>query len=256
MFTREKPVPSVPMKARIGIGAAVVLAAGAMIGLGVTGASASTATSTSPSATASPTTGSQAKANKEGPILPSLLKIDDNSPQTVGDRAAKIAADLINHPQVFAKLPAALQTDLTALKNAVPADRIKDAVKIKTTALSGGYGAEIQKRAVNLQKTGVQRGGFVQELRTVLKSSNPGAGGQVIADQVIAHRNLFAKLPANLQSDLQSLKSAGPADVDAQASKIKATALSGGYGGQVQKIIEHLVAKQKVAPVPSPGAAS
>ncbi|MET3811981.1 hypothetical protein [Arthrobacter sp. UYEF3] len=246
------------MRTRIGVGAAAVLATGSMIGLGVTGASATTAPSTSPSAfaTAGASAGGQAKANTGGSLLPALLNIRDNSPQAVGDRAAKIAAGLVNHPQLFAKLPAALQTDLTALKNATPADRVKDAVKIRTTALSGGYGAEFQKRAENLQKTGVQKAGFVQELRTVLRSSNPGAGAQTIAEQVIARKNLFAKLPADLQSDLQGLKSAGPVDVDAQATKIKTTALSGGYGAQIQKIIEHLVAKHTATPAPSAGATS
>lgn len=256
MFARENPISSVPLKTRIGVGAAAILAAGAMIGIGISGASASTTPSPSPSATASPSTGSHAKASKERRLLPAFLNIEDNSPQAAGDRAAKIATTLVNHPQLFTKLPAALQTDLNALKNAASTDRVKDGLRIKTRALSGGYGSGIQKHAQNLEKTGVRKAGFVQELRTVLKSSNPGAGAQTIADQIIAHKNLLAKLPANLQTDLQTLKSVGPSNADAQARQIKTTALNGGYGTRIQKIIRHLEAKHPATPASSTGATS
>src|SRR6478672_10951416 len=52
-----------------------------------------------------------------------------------------------------AKSAGALQADVTTLKDAPAADRVKDAYKIKTTALSGGYGPEVQKRAEALEKT-------------------------------------------------------------------------------------------------------
>ena len=229
--------PSIPsMKTRIGVGAAALLAAGAMALAGMGAASAS------PSPTATAATG-QAKAAKGAGGLQAFLGINADSPQAVGDRAAKAAEALVNHPQLFAKLPAALQADVTTLKDAPAADRVKDAYKIKTTALSGGYGPEVQKRAEALEKTVTGVAGLRQELRTAFSSGNPGAGLQQVADQLIAHPKLFAKLPANLQADLTTLKNAAPADLDAQANKIKDTALNGGYGAKVQKMAEALAKK-------------
>lgn len=232
------------MKTRIGVGAAALLAAGAMAVAGVGAASASP----SPTATASAAATGQAKAAKGAGGLQAFLGINADSPQAVGDRAAKAAEALVNHPQLFAKLPAALQADVTTLKDAPAADRVKDAYKIKTTALSGGYGPEVQKRAETLEKTVTGVAGLRQELRTAFSSGNPGAGLQQVADQLIAHPKLFAKLPANLQADLTTLKNAAPADLDAQANKIKDTALNGGYGAKVQKMAEAL---QKKAAIPS-----
>ncbi|WP_307494160.1 hypothetical protein [Pseudarthrobacter niigatensis] len=237
--------PSIPsMKTRIGVGASALLAAGAMAVAGVGAASASP----SPTATASAAATGQAKTAKVAGGLQAFLGINADSPQAVGDRAAKAAEALVNHPQLFAKLPAALQADVTTLKDAPAADRVKDAYKIKTTALSGGYGPEVQKRAEALEKTVTGFAGLRQELRTAFSSGNPGAGLQKVADQLIAHPKLFAKLPANLQADLTTLKNAAPADLDAQANKIKDTALNGGYGAKVQKMAEAL---QKKAATPS-----
>lgn len=236
------------MKTRIGVGAAALLAAGAMAAAGVGAASASPSTTAPVSAasTSSAATGG-AKAEKGAGGLQAFLSLNADSPQAAGDRAAKAAAALVNHPQLFAKLPAALQADVTTLKDAAPADRVKDAYKIKTTALSGGYGAEIQKRAETLEKTATGLAGLRQELRTAFSSDNPGAGLQQVADQLISHPKVFAKLPANLQADLTALKNAAPADLDAQANKIKDTALNGGYGAKVQKMAEAL---QKKAATP------
>lgn len=239
--------PSIPsMRARIGVGAAAVLAAGAMAAAGVGAASASPSP-TSVSAT-STTASSDVKAAKGAGGLKAFLTLNADSPQAAGDRAAEAAAALVNHPKLFAKLPAALQADVTALKDAAPADRVKDAYKIKTTALSGGYGAEIQKRAEALEKAATGLAGLRQELRTAFGSDNPGAGLQKVADQLINHPKLFAKLPANLQADLTALKNAAPADLDAQANKIKDTAINGGYGAKVQKMAQALEKKAAAAP--------
>jgi hypothetical protein len=237
------------MTTRIGVGAAALLAAGAMAAAGVGAASASPST-TAPVSAASPAPAATggAKAEKGAGGLQAFLSLNADSPQAAGDRAAKAAAALVNHPQLFAKLPAALQADVTTLKDAAPADRVKDAYKIKTTALSGGYGAEIQKRAEALEKTATGVAGLREELRTAFSSGNPGAGLQQVADQLISHPKVFAKLPANLQADLTTLKNAAPADLDAQANKIKDTALNGGYGAKVQKMAEAL---QNTAPTPS-----
>ncbi|MBT2567137.1 hypothetical protein J7I84_11650 [Arthrobacter sp. ISL-85] len=229
------------MKTRIGVGAAALLAAGAMAAAGVGAASASpTAT---PTSTASPAPSSGAKAARGAGGLEAFLRLKADSPQAAGDRAAKAATALVNHPQLFAKLPAGLQADVTTLKDAAAADRVKDAYKIKTTALSGGYGADIQKRAESLEKAATGLAGMRQELRTAFSSGNPGAGLQKVAGQLIGHPKLFAKLPANLQTDLTALKNAAPADLDAQANKIKDTAVNGGYGAKVQKMAEALAKK-------------
>ncbi|WJH23678.1 hypothetical protein [Pseudarthrobacter defluvii] len=234
--------PSIPsIKARIGVGAAAVLAAGAMAAAGVGAASASP-TST-PTSTASPAVTAKAHTPKGSGGLEAFLSLKADSPQAAGDRAAKAATALVNHPQLFAKLPAALQADVTTLKDAPEADRVKDAYKIKTTALSGGYGAEIQKRADAAEKAATSLAGLRQELRTAFSSGNPGAGLQQVASQLIGHPKLFAKLPANLQADLTALKNAAPADLDAQANKIKDTAVNGGYGTKVQKMAEALAKK-------------
>lgn len=236
------------MKARIGVGAAAVLVAGAMAAVGVGAASASPAST--PTSTASPSAGTGAKAVKGSGGLEAFLNLKADSPQAAGDRAAKAATALVDHPQMFAKLPAALQTDVTALKDAPAADRVKDAYKIKTTALSGGYGAEIQKRAEAAEKAATGVAGLRQELRTAFSSGNPGAGLQQVADQLIGHPKLFAKLPANLQADLTALKNAAPADLDAQANKIKDTAVNGGYGARIQKMAQALE-KKKAAAAPA-----
>lgn len=248
----KSSIPS--MKTRLGVGAAAILAAGGMVSMGVGAASASPSASNSTasashSAKAWSHDGDRAQGVHGG--LEAFLKINADSPQSVGDRAAKAAAAIVNHPQLFNKLPAALQADITALKDAAPADRVADAYKIKTTALSGGYGAEIQQRAqdaVNGEanesgKTEAGEDGLRQELQTAFTSDHPGAALQKVADQLISHQDLFAKLPANLQSDLTNLKNAAPADADALATKIKDTALNGGYGAQIQKAVQTLVQK-------------
>lgn len=101
---------------------------------------------------------------------------------------------------------------------------------------------------MQLVKTATGAAGLRQELRTAFTSANPGAGLQKIADQVISHPKLLAKLPANLQADLKTLKGAAPADLDGQANKIKDTALNGGYGAQIQKAAQALGNKAAAAP--------
>ena len=235
------------MRTRIGVGAAALLAAGAMAAAGITAASAASSPATVSAAAPSP--GAKAAKAGHGPAdLQAFLNLKEDSPQEVGDRAAKAAAKLADHSKMFAKLPAALQADITALKDAAPADRVKDAYKIKTTALSGGYGADIQKRAEAAEKAATGMAGLRQELRTAFSSGNPGAGLQKVADQLISHPKLFAKLPANLQTDLTALKNAAPADLDTQANKIKDSALNGGYGDRIQKLAQALEKKAAAAP--------
>ena len=163
--------PTIPsMKTRIAVGAAAALAAGTMAAVGVGVASASPGSTPASTTAPSPTATDDAKAGHRLGGLEAFLRLNADSPQAAGDRAAKAAAALVNHPQLFAKLPAALQADVNTLKDAAAADRVKDAYKIKTTALSGGYGGEIQKRAEALEKTATGLAGLRQELRTAFNS--------------------------------------------------------------------------------------
>jgi hypothetical protein len=100
-----------------------------------------------------------------------------------------------------ASVPQSLRDDLQKLKAAAPADRPAIWAGIKQTALSGGYGQQIQTFAQN------------------------------VAAQ-------WANAPAALKSDVQALRSAAPADRAAQAQAIRQKALSGGYGAEVQQRAE------------------
>lgn len=236
--------PSIPsLKTRFGVGAAAILAAGAMAAVGINTASA--ASTPSPTSTAAPSPGANktAKAGQGLGVLKLFLNLAADSPQSAGDRAAKAATTLVADQKLFAKLPASLQADVTTLKDAPAGNRVKDAYKIETTALSGGYGAEIQQRAEAAEKTGTALAGLRHELRTAFNSATPGAGLQKVADQLINHPKVFAKLPTNLQADLTALKNASPADADGQANKVKDAALNGGYGAKIQKMAQSLEKK-------------
>lgn len=59
----------------------------------------------------------------------------------------KIATTLIDTPALFEKLPAALQTDLTAVKDASDADRAAALQEVQSSALNGEYGQVVQSIA-------------------------------------------------------------------------------------------------------------
>ncbi|MDH6238141.1 hypothetical protein [Cryobacterium sp. CG_9.6] len=65
--------------------------------------------------------------------------------------AETVTSALIDNPALFANLPTALQNDLIALQDSLAADRAAAADAIEANALSGEYGAEIQKIAEHLQ---------------------------------------------------------------------------------------------------------
>ncbi|PYI65850.1 hypothetical protein CVV68_16630 [Arthrobacter livingstonensis] len=143
-------------------------AAGAvLIGAGIFGATAASATGTFPSTTASQSAAPAAQASgsaapaaqaskaagkhqakhPEVRLLRRELRIDIQAKAGFGDRAHMVAYGLIHHQTAFAKLPAQLRTELSSLEAAAAGSRDADAALIKTTALSGGYGAAIQKQA-------------------------------------------------------------------------------------------------------------
>jgi hypothetical protein len=70
---------------------------------------------------------------------------------TVGEKAARIANTVSEHPRLLSKLPASLRSDVTDLKNAPASDDAAEVEKIETTAITGGYGARIQKLAQQLE---------------------------------------------------------------------------------------------------------
>jgi hypothetical protein len=140
-------------------------AAGAVIlGAGIFGGTAAFASGPSPSpaaSTSAPAAGAHVTAGAQGlktaaknhakkpevRLLRNELRIDIQAKTGYGDKAHVVAFALIHHPAAFAKQPTQLKTDLSSLEAAPAASRDADAALIKSTALSGGYGAAIQKEA-------------------------------------------------------------------------------------------------------------
>ena len=142
-----------------------VLAAGLLLGGGVIAANA--ATSSSPSTTAAATsqpaataTAAAKKALARHPLAAGLRFFvnGDSTKPNYGQRAAKIATFILDkRPKLAAKLPAALQADLKALKDAADGDRVAKATHIRDTALNGGYGPKIQAQAKRMQEQKANR---------------------------------------------------------------------------------------------------
>ncbi|MGO4584785.1 hypothetical protein AB4Z38_12985 [Arthrobacter sp. 2RAF6] len=139
-----------------------VLAAGLLLGGGVIAANAATSSSTSttasaasqPTATAATAAVAAKTALARHPLAAGLRFFvnGDSSKPNYGQRAAKIATFILDkRPKLAAKLPAALQADLKALKDAADGDRVAKATHIRDTALNGGYGPKIQAQAKRLQ---------------------------------------------------------------------------------------------------------
>ncbi|WP_028265584.1 hypothetical protein [Arthrobacter sp. MA-N2] len=150
-------------KARVAV--VGVLAAGLLLGGGVIAANAATS-SNAPSTTAAvatqPTaTAAAAKTALARHPLATALRFfvnGDSSKPNYGQRAAKIATFILDkRPKLAAKLPAALQADLKALKDAADGDRLAKASHIKDTALNGGYGPKIQAQAKRMQEQKANR---------------------------------------------------------------------------------------------------
>lgn len=145
-----------------------VLAAGLLLGGGVIAANAATPSGTS--ATAAATSQSEATAATAAAAAKTALARHplavglrffvngDSSKPNYGQRAAKIATFILDkRPKLAAKLPAALQADLKALKDAPDGDRVAKATHIRDTALNGGYGPKIQAQAKRMQEQKADR---------------------------------------------------------------------------------------------------
>ncbi|WP_284980541.1 hypothetical protein [Arthrobacter sp. efr-133-TYG-118] len=145
-----------------------VLAAGLLLGGGVIAANAATSSNTSataaatsqPEATAATAAVAAKTALARHPLAVGLRFFvnGDSSKPNYGQRAAKIATFILDkRPKLAAKLPAALQADLKALKDAADGDRLAKATHIRDTALNGGYGPKIQAQAKRLQEQKADR---------------------------------------------------------------------------------------------------
>lgn len=244
------------------IAAASVLTVGALAGAGVAGANAAT-----PAAVSSTV---QAGAQNAG-LLDDIRAAFSANPADGGTqgsapghvdaaKAKELATRLVNNQELFARFPAALQTDLKALASSTsPEDATTQAQKIKTTALSGGYGEQVRTVAGHL--FGQDKGSTDQSGKSLLSDLQAAAGqGQQAADsaqrlakKAVSNQQFFGRLPANLKTDLTALAGASGADVSAQAQKVKSTALDGGYGQQIQQLAKHL---QSMVATATPGGAA
>ena len=135
-----------PLRKGLAIGATSIVAAS-----GLLGATAASATASTPPTPVAPHSVSSGHGHFGERSLLRALHADLFSATIDGARAQALATRIVNDEALFAKLPAALQTALTTLKNAPAADAVADAQLIKTTALDGGYGTQIEKLAKALE---------------------------------------------------------------------------------------------------------
>lgn len=255
---------------RFVIGAASVVAAGALIGVGAQGAFAATGDtgasgSGSASATASTPFGGASAGGAasfsgwtHGFSLAGQAHALFNG-HINGEKAQQLAKRIVADGAVFSLLPDSLQGDLKSLAGASAQDRTVDAKKIVSTALSGGYGSAIQKLATQLKGSeaadgknddalkGLDVKGLLQGLRSGdLLSSGSGAASQLgadaagIASTVTGDSQLASKLPDSLRNDLSELATAPAAARTADVQRIATTALSGGYGAQIQQVADQV----------------
>ena len=231
-------------KKRLAIGAASVLTAGALLGVGAQGAAASPLAASGETESSS---SSSVHSTSDGRILASLkkdLRIDLSEGQDAGEKAQNVAETLAGHPVLFETLPAQLQTDLTALKDASAADRTAIAETISTTAAEGGYGEKVQKLALKIQEDPAHP---LAGLRAAIQGDLPQAREaarslEEIATTLLDTPALFEKLPAELQTDLTAVKDASDADRAAALQEVESSALNGDYGQTVQTIAERMLA--------------
>jgi hypothetical protein len=263
---------------RFVIGAASVVAAGALIGVGAQGAFAATGDSGAAgfgSASAStPFGGAKAGGSASfdrsahGFSLVGQAHALFNG-HVDGAEAQQLAKRIVADTAVFSLLPDSLQHDLKALAGASAHDRTADAEKIASTALSGGYGTAVRKLATQLTSSdradtrdgrdvkgrdvkgrdvkGRDVKGLLGGLRSGdLLSSGSGTASQLgaaaadVASTVAGDRGLAAKLPDSLRTDLSQLASAPAADRTADVQKVVTTALSGGYGARLQQVADQV----------------
>ncbi|MEY9952289.1 hypothetical protein [Leifsonia sp. EB34] len=264
---------------RIVIGAASVVAAGALIGVGAQGAFAATGdtgAAGSGSATVSTSTSTPGVSGSASAGGSAAFDLDHGSSlfgqvhallngHVNGAKAQKFAKKIVADAPVFSLLPDTLQGDLKTLANAASKDRTADAKKVVSTALDGGYGTSIQKLADQLKGgasahgsedsdaqggldlKGLDAKGLLSGLQSGdLLGSATGASSQLsseitgIASTVTGDSQLASKLPDSLRADLSQLASAPASAQTADLQHLATTALSGGYGSQVQQVADQI----------------
>ncbi|WP_348789335.1 hypothetical protein [Leifsonia sp. NPDC080035] len=226
---------------RVAIGAASIVAAGALVGAGAQAALADTGNGGHPSSWSASAAAGHDGLGHDG------LGRDVFSGHLSGAKAQAIAKRIVADEPLFSLLPDSLQNDLTALKDAPVAERTADAKKIVDTALDGGYGSAIQSLAKQLKEARTdhagasQLKGLIGELRSGdLTGQELGDDGAAVAVQVTADAQLSAKLPEALRSDLSSLATAPASERTADVQKVVSTAVSGGYGHDIQQLAEQV----------------
>ncbi len=259
-YTKSHPTSSA--RKPIIIAAASVLTVGALAGVGVAGANAAT-----PAAVSSTVQAGAQNAGLLGDIRaafsanPADGGTQGSAPGHVDAAKAKeLATRLVNNQELFARFPAALQTDLKALASSTsPEDATTQAQKIRTTALNGGYGDQAKTVASHLfgpQQDSTDRAGksLVSDLKAAVGQGQQAAdASQRLAKKAVSNQQFFSRLPDNLKKDLTALAGATGPDVATQAQKVKSTALDGGYGQQIQQLQQHL---QSTAGTAAPGGAT
>ena len=234
---------------RLAVGAASVIAAGALVCAGAQGAMAATPDPVNGSGSASAT----ASADHGGFDVHGLFSAHGH---VNGAKAQALAKRIVADKAVFPLLPSTLQSDLTALKDASVQQRTRDAQKIVSSALAGDYGTAIQSLATHLKATGHRESGLAGDLPDLAKQLTGatshsgislGSEAEQVAQAVTGDPQLASKLPASLRTDLSTL---AEAPVSAQAvdmQNIAVTALQGGYGTQVKQLADQI--EQQVASI-------
>ncbi len=196
---------------RFAVGAATVIAAGALVCAGAQGAFAATSDPVNGSGSAS----ASASADHDGFDVHGLFSARGH---VNGAKAQALAKRIVADQAVFALLPSTLQADLTALKDASVQQRTSDAQKIVSSALAGHYGSTIRSVATQLKDTGHKESGLVGDLPDLVKQlsgSSPSVGasagasvGAQVAQTVAGDSQLASRLPASLRNDLSTLAAA------------------------------------------------
>jgi hypothetical protein len=244
------------------IGAASVLAAGALVGVGAQGAFAATSDNGTPGPGDATATIARlgSPAADHGSAIGALVKQvgeDLLSGHINGAKARSLAKKIVGDKPLFSLLPSSLQDDLTTLKNAGVHERTADAKKIVSTALSGGYGSAIQALATQLKDARGQESG----VKGLLEGLTDGSGltGSGLAGSSLAGSDLSgsgigdaaglvasdlsasalgadgARIAATVTSDTE-LAAALPAALRADLSTL-ANASASDQNGDVQHIV-------------------
>jgi hypothetical protein len=229
MINNQKNAFGTPLRKHLMIGATSVVAAGALLGAGVAGASAATVHPTSAPSHSSSTVHSSSRVVS----LVEQLRADLFQGQISGSKAQALAARIADNPALFSALPVNLQNDITTLKNAPSTDAVAQAEQIKSTALSGGYGAQIKDLATELQSSAKLpfSNSLIRDLRGDLASSASLGASSGAAE---------AKLPANVQPGVAGLKNAASPEDTLHLLASERAAVADSLGPQVRSLT-HMV---------------